>query len=145
MALQVPSNLFPGVFRLVIFLGRLGGEGAVTQKVVMFQSHIKCICNLRFCASFPKSSTEFSKFTKLLKSSSIWVWAPQYTPRFLCMSGDSLFCTLMRLFWTPMSPISGETERKEKCFNFTHRCKSLNCLNRQWLEEKRFFIPENKD
>ena len=59
----------------------------VTQKVVMLQSHFKCIRNLRFCTSFPKSSTAFSKSTNLLLiSSSIWVWAPQW---FLWMSGDS--------------------------------------------------------
>ena len=50
----------------------------VTQKVVMLQLHFKCICNLRFCTSFPKSSTAFSKSTNLLLiSSSIWVLAPQ--------------------------------------------------------------------
>ena len=87
----------------------------VTQKVVMLQSHFKCICNLRFCTSFPKSSTAFSKSTNLLLiSSSIWVWAPQYTLRFLCMSGDSLFCTLMRLFRTQMYPVCGGMRQREK-------------------------------
>ena len=59
MALKVLSNLFPGVFRLVNI------PGGVTQKVVMLQSHFKCICNLRFCTSSPKSSTAFSKSTNL--------------------------------------------------------------------------------
>ena len=56
--------------------------------------------------------------------------APQYTLRFLYMSGDNLFCNMMRLFRTQMSPISGGMRQrgKEKCFNFTHRCKSLNCF-----------------
>ena len=56
--------------------------------------------------------------------------APQYTLRFLYMSGDNLFCTMMRLFRTQRSPISGGMRQrgKGKCFNFTHRCKSLNCF-----------------
>ena len=86
----------------------------VTQKVVMFQSLFKCICNLRFCISSPKSSIAFSKSTNRLLISSIWVWALQYTLRFLCMSGDSLFCTLMRLFRTQMSPISKGMRQREK-------------------------------
>ena len=38
-----------------------------------------------------------------------------------------------------VSPISGGTraERKEKCFNFTHRCELLNCFKPSvsWGEE----------
>ena len=53
----------------------------------------------------------------------------------------SLFCTLMRRFRTQMSPISGGTrQRKEKCFNFTHRCKSLNCFKPSVTWEEFFYI-----
>ena len=55
--------------------------------------------------------------------------ALQYTLRFLYMSGDSLFYLDKAVqspgvsnFWR------GKAERKEKCFNFTHGCKPLNCF-----------------
>ena len=115
----------------------------VTKKVVMFQSHFKCIYNVRHCTSSSKSSIAFFKSTTLLLiSSSMWVWAPQYTLRFLYMSGDSLFYvdeavqnSCVFSFWRD------EAERKEKCFNFTHRCKSLNCFKPSvtW-GEKLFYI-----
>ena len=56
--------------------------------------------------------------------------APQYTLRFLYMSGDSLFIYLIRLFRTQVSPVSGGMRQREKRYNFTHRSKSLDCFKR---------------
>ena len=108
----------------------------------MFQSHFKCIYNLRHCTSSSKSSIAFFKSTNLLLISSIRVWAPQYTLIFLYMSGDSLFYldeavqnSCVFSFWRD------EAERKEKCFNFTHRCKSLRCFKPSVTRgEKLFYI-----
>ena len=68
--------------------------------------------------------------------------APQYLFRFLYMSGDSLFYldeavqnSCVFSFWRD------EAERKEKCFNFTHRCKSLRCFKPSVTRgEKLFYI-----
>lgn len=79
-------NIFPGMFRLIIFLG--GGGEEVTQRVVMFQSHFKCICKLRFCTSSLRVALQdvgsFHIHQPAVNLSSIWVWAPQVEVAFLC-------------------------------------------------------------
>ena len=94
-------------------------------------------CNLRFCTSFPK--TAFSKSTKLLKSSSIWVWISQYTLRFLCMSGV-FFVPWWGCSEPKCLPFLEGQDREKKCFNFTHRCKSLNCFKPSVTWEEFFYI-----
>ena len=64
--------------------------------------------------------------------------APQYTLRFFCMAGEGLFYLDVDIQNPNVSNFSkDEAEWKEKYFNFTHRCKSLNCfkLSVTWREE----------
>ena len=53
---------------------------------------------------------------------------------------ETVFFTLMRLFTTQMSQISGGTRQREKKNNFTHRCKSLNCLKPSVTWEELLYI-----
>ena len=66
--------------------------------------------------------------------------------RCLYMSGNSLFYLdeagqnpNVSNFWRD------EAERKEKCFNFTHRCKPLNCFKPSvTLREELFYIGKQR-
>ena len=58
---------------------------SVTQNEEIFQSHLRWICNFKFCTLFPSRRTEFSKSINWsLIPWSVWVWLPQAELAFWC-------------------------------------------------------------